>query len=381
MAFRDPASEHPVRFRAAILTPLGRGAVATIGVEGDGVHELVSKYFQPAHRAAWERSQFGRILFGRWVREQGIAEEVVVARCSPTRIEIHCHGGRAAADSILESLCQAGASWIDSEVWLKQDVSDPIRADAQLMLMSTQTERTAAILLDQMRGGLRRELTTIVELLRSNDPTPARARLERLKDLAPVGSHLAEPWKVLFAGRPNVGKSSLVTAILGYERCIVLDQPGTTRDVVRGRTAIDGWPVELSDTAGLRESRDDIESAGIVLAQRHMQQADLVVWVGDVQQPEVPTPSEDSPPSLRIVNKCDLAPKKAAELRGSIATSATEGIGIETLLDAILTRLVAKVPRPGEAVPFTKEQQSAIKLAMEQTSEPEVAATHLSQLL
>src|SRR5690606_16577637 len=91
----------------------------------------------------------------------------------------------------------------------------------------------------------------------------ARRRLAALVDRAPLGLHLTRPWHVALAGAPNVGKSSLLNAVLGYGRAIVFDQPGTTRDVLDAVTAIDGWPVRLTDGAGLRESVDALEAAGV----------------------------------------------------------------------------------------------------------------------
>ena len=96
-----------------------------------------------------------------------------------------------------------------------------------------------------------------------------------------LGLHLTTPWRVVLAGAPNVGKSSLMNAIAGYQRAIVSPTPGTTRDVVTVTTAIDGWPVQLADTAGLRETQDELESAGVALADAAIGEADLVIVVSD----------------------------------------------------------------------------------------------------
>ena len=92
--------------------------------------------------------------------------------------------------------------------------------------------------------------------------------------MAPLGLHLARPWQVVVAGPPNVGKSSLINALAGYPRAIVHWAPGTTRDAVTVETVLDGWPVELCDTAGLRTAGDAVERAGIELARRKMAQAE-----------------------------------------------------------------------------------------------------------
>jgi tRNA modification GTPase len=147
----------------------------------------------------------------------------------------------------------------------------------------------------------------------------ATARVERLSALAEVGSHLTHPWRIVLAGRPNVGKSSLINALVGFERALVHATPGTTRDLVTAASAIDGWPVELIDTAGLRSTGDALEAAGIRLAEGQMAAADLVVLVfdassrGDVDQQQLAT---RWPEALTVYNKCDrCAPSPSARAR------------------------------------------------------------------
>src|SRR5204862_3686687 len=162
----------------------------------------------------------------------------------------------------------------------------PIAAQALLALAGARTERTATIFLDQYRGALRKDLTAIEhDLTHGNHDTAVRA-LNSLLARASLGLHLRQPWKVVIAGRPNDGKSSLMNAILGYQRSIVWHEPGTTRDVLTATTAIDGWPLELIDTAGLRvgravpaDSADPIESEGIARARAQIAAADLTILV------------------------------------------------------------------------------------------------------
>src|SRR5262249_28294725 len=150
--------------------------------------------------------------------------------------------------------------------------------EAELDLARAPTVRTAEILLAQAQGTLDAELRRLIRLV--NDAPPAAlAGIERLSRRAELGTRLVAGWSGALAGRPNAGKSRLLTALAGYERAIVDPTPGTTRDVVTVRTAFDGWPAELADTAGLRASDEPIEASGIALARARQASADLVLLV------------------------------------------------------------------------------------------------------
>ena len=224
---------------------------------------------------------------------------------------------------------------------------DPIAAAARLALADARTVRTAAILLDQYHGALRREFEEMRNAecgMRSKESGTSNSsfliphsslqqRLETLRTLIPLGRHLTSPWRVVLAGRPNVGKSSLLNALAGYARAIVHDQPGTTRDAVTVQTALDGWPVEFCDTAGLRESESPVEQAGVELALRKMSEADLGVLIFDASRPwaaEDQALQEKWPGAVRVHNKCDLPPSSAERPEG-LSVSALTGQGIDLL--------------------------------------------------
>ncbi|MEX2358067.1 MAG: GTPase, partial [Pirellulaceae bacterium] len=186
------------------------------------------------------------------------------------------------------------------------------------------------------------------------------------------GLRLTQPWRVVLAGEPNVGKSSLINALLGYDRAIVFDQPGTTRDLLTATTALEGWPVELTDTAGLRDSTDRLESSGIERAARMIAEADCVVHVMDVtrigQQDETTatwqTLLAESPRRVGVLNKVDLLPTSLTEAEPElIHTSVTTGQGLDRLQSAIATRLVPEVPSAGTPLPFTAAQEEHLAAA------------------
>ena len=130
---------------------------------------------------------------------------------------------------------------------------------------------------------LSREIAHLINLI-GHDATDARQRLDSLIGRARIGLRLLSGWKVVIAGRPNVGKSRLLNALCGFSRAIVDSTPGTTRDLIAFQTALAGWPVELVDTAGLRATNHAIERLGIQLAQGELGTADLVLLVLDRSQ-------------------------------------------------------------------------------------------------
>jgi tRNA modification GTPase len=200
-----------------------------------------------------------------------------------------------------------------------------------------------------------------------------------------LGRHLVEPWRVVLCGRPNVGKSSLINALVGYQRAIVHPLAGTTRDVVTAATAIDGWPIELADTAGLRRDGHPLEQAGIDLARQKMATADLLILVSDATQAW----SEDDeallrswPKAILVHNKADLAPCRAPRPPG-LSTSALTGEGIGELAVSVGTRLVPNPPPSGAPVPFTAGHVGLLVAAHQAASRQDLgaAAQALASLL
>jgi tRNA modification GTPase len=336
--------------RVAVLTPPGTGAIATVAVVGPAAWDIVSRRFRPAAgKPLPETPPLHRVWFGALGHEA--ADEVVVAvrAVDPELwVEVHCHGGRQVVRWVVEQLvsdgCKPGqwqevATHTPSNGW----AFDPRALEP---LSNAPTLRTANILLDQYHGAFARDVEAI---LAAND----LARLRRLHALAPVGRHLVEPWRVVVAGPPNVGKSSLVNALAGFQRSVVSPTAGTTRDVVTTPVALDGWPVELADTAGLRDADEELEAAGIGRARDQLRAADLTVWVMDATDPN-PAPPPDALNPVVVANKCDQPAAWAlTSVPDLTPVSALTGDGVAGLIGEIVRRLVPVVPDPGEGVPFT----------------------------
>jgi len=369
------------QLRVVQLTPPGRGAVATLLVEGPGAVEVVDSRLRTGDGRPLKSRPIGQLVLGRFGVGMGggPTEHIIVRRRGDRAVELHCHGGDAAVAMVENGLVELGCRVVSWRDWAVEHYRDPTVAAARAALAEACTQRTASILLDQYQGALRRALKQIDQFLRINDTAGASELIKTLSARSELGLHLVRPWRVVLSGATNVGKSSLVNALVGYARTIVHHTPGTTRDVVNVSTAVDGWPVELCDTAGLGD--EAMQRAGIRKAERRLAEADLVVVVFDVTRPWSESDRrliEAYPEALVVGNKSDLVawsstttpvcaegsyeePDRRARLgvcfgKNWITTSALTGAGIDAVVRAIADRLVPDPPPPGAAVPFTAAQ-------------------------
>lgn len=330
------------------------------------------------------RQRIGAIVYGRW-RQGDADEDLVVCRRTDDTTEIHCHGGVISAQRTLTAFADAGCrieTWRD---WVRTECA-PVEAEARAALARAPTRRTAAVLLDQCHGALG---TAIDRLLAEIDAGRYALASDLIADLiarVPLGRRLVQPARVVVAGRPNVGKSSLVNALVGYQRSIVMDFPGVTRDALAVDAAIDGWPLELIDVAGLGASRDPMAHAASARAIEEVERADLTLWVFDATE-AISTPDVDlaqtaeveingclrhsgastrggaSTPSiapLAVVNKWDLMPADQRAPNGALAVSAQTGWGLGALRSAIILALVPGAPPPGAPVPFDERHEKRL---------------------
>ena len=151
---------------------------------------------------------------------------------------------------------------------------------------------------------------------------------------------------------------------MGFQRALVIDHPGTTRDIVTAQTAIDGWPVELADTAGIRLATEPLEAAGIQHAQHYLASSDLIVLVLDATRPVTPVERKliaKYKNAIIVVNKCDLVATPTAISAESWRTSARTGAGLESLLQGIAGHLVPHPPIRRAPVPFEQHHVDALR--------------------
>ena len=361
--------------RVAVLTPAGRGAIASLVVDGSIEQVDWDRLFSAANQRPLAEQAVGRICLGHWGDGQdGLpTEQIVVCRIGFERIELHCHGGSAAVDRILQDLADVGVircEWTELIETKDGTGGKPARRfeiEVAKGLAAATTWRTAEVLLDQQAGVLGQALHRL-ETVGWGQGEQAEAMLGELLEWSELGRQLEKPPTVALVGAPNVGKSSLLNALLGFGRAIVWDEPGTTRDVISGHTALEGWPLRLVDTAGLRETDDEIEAVGVEYARRELDAADLVVLVVDGPQGV----DEDSrrlmdelSDALVVANKSDLGDVAEGELPGdALMVSALTGAGIDRLAAVIAERLVPEVPGLGTAVPVSERLIGSLERAV-----------------
>ena len=297
---------------------------------------------------------FGQLIDPKAPEETG--EDVVVARTDETGFVIHGHGGAAVIARTARILSQLGAEESDVDYWrIHQNVSEENRKILS-MLEQAPTYRTASILLDQYNGAGRRTRERIALLRADGKEEQAQELEKRFYETKAVARHLLVPWRVVFIGRPNVGKSSLLNAILGFQRSIVNAQQGTTRDLVQAQTTIDGWLFEFVDAAGIRETTDELEREGVSRAKNAIAEADLVVRLFDdadsmttIERERATESFRSNVPTIDVMNKCDLDTTPQTD-ESVLRVSAVDGTGIESLLQAIVQTLIPNPPQPGDGV-------------------------------
>lgn len=358
---------------ACRLTAPLPSAIATISVRGHQAFRTIASILQCNNSDSFWT--IGRIRFLKWPVLSDF-EHVVVCRVDENTVEIHCHGGVAVSTAILQSLEQAGCKIVEAneletaqhKQLSEQDVdtlATSIQRHCREALIQTLSERAAGILLDQAAGALHDSLVHLISLIEQADWLEARAHLDLLFRWNDLGKHLVEPWRVVLAGPPNVGKSSLINALSGQSVAIVHHEAGTTRDWIESATMIDGWLVTLTDTAGIRDTDEQIEREGVRRAREQVIQADLVVLVIDAtigwtsQHDQILQLCDQRPDKVRLLvawNKCDLTADRQTSAftltRDIPAVHCSAPNQVEKLIEALSFALVPEAPKPGQAVVF-----------------------------
>ena len=385
---------------AAISTPFGEGAVALIRLSGPDATAIVDRIFNgkcKPSEAVSRVQQFGRI------HDNGeIIDEVLLtvfrAPASYTGedlVEIYCHGGILVTRRILLLLLDHGATSAGPGEFTQRAFlngkMDLTQAEAVMDLIRARTSLALRAAAGQLEGRLGERIREIREMLleilahveafidfpdEEIDPDTGAALLEKLGVVqtgisallrtADQGRILREGVRTVICGRPNVGKSSLLNRLLGYERAIVSEIPGTTRDTIEEVISLRGIPLRLVDTAGLRESRDQIEREGMDRTRRQVEQADLVLEIFDAgAPPEAAGPeTAELPPTIAVLNKTDLGVHEGWRDAAVIRVSCKTGDGLDALADAIFSRVMGgSVNTADVSVAINARHQACLKNA------------------
>src|SRR5881397_2300022 len=387
---------------AAISTPPGEGAIALVRVSGANAVQIADKIFrgkEEPSRFASHVQHLGEIV---GAENQLIDQVLLSIHRAPASyagedlVEISCHGGTLVSAKVLEACLRAGAraarpgefterAFLSGKMDLTQAeaVIDLIRARTDLALRSA-TEQLEGRLGDQIRK-IRDELIALLAHINASIDFPEEgiapdegetlcARLDCILEqiaallaTADQGRVLREGVRVVIYGATNAGKSSLLNRLLGYDRVIVSDTHGTTRDTIEETVNLDGLPIRLLDTAGLRTSASELESEGIARTEKSMQLADLRLHIADRSAPK-PThfngQAGDSNEIL-VLNKSDLPEESDWKNFPALRISCLTGEGLPQLQKEILTRIRQQNLRPESAIAINTRHRDCLRRALE----------------
>lgn len=366
---------------AAISTAIGESGVSIIKISGEKSKEITSRIFKLKNGRNFMDMKPWTLGYGHIIdpETEDHIDEVIVSYFRGPRsftaedvVEINCHGGRVPSERVLSTLFLAGARPAEPGEFTKRAFLngrlDLSQAEAVIDIINSKTELSMKAAISQSEGKLsgeirevRNALLNILAFIEVTVDFPEEdlefttgeevtgkldgiiQRVDRLLRTAEEGKIIRDGLKVVIIGKPNVGKSSLLNALLMENRAIVTDVPGTTRDVIEEYLNIDGIPVILTDTAGIRDTQDVVERIGVDRSKEKLEQADLVVLLLDKSRP---LDQEDldildfigDRKRITLLNKTDLEERmdyNAADLTDAISISALNGFGIQALKDRI----------------------------------------------
>lgn len=381
---------------AAIATPPGTGAIAVVRMSGPQAHEI-------AVACCGRRLEPRRATLVRLRRQDGsvVDEAVATYFAAPASytgedvVEISCHGGMLVTRRVLECLLAAGACPAEPGEFSRRAFThgklDLTRAEAVMDIISAGSDLALRAAQNQLQGAISSRVEAAADQLISTaahlgayidfpeeEISPdtmeqlaaamqdVRRDLQQLLDTADEGRFLREGVRTAIIGAPNVGKSSLLNMLLGYERAIVSNVAGTTRDTIEESVSLAGLRLRLTDTAGLHESADAIECAGMERSRRAGAEADLVLEVADITQPPpAPLALPEGSARLLLLNKADLPPHPAWEGVQAIRLSCRTGQGRAELEQAIAQLFLHQDATAADFAAINTRHRFALRQAIE----------------
>jgi tRNA modification GTPase len=379
---------------AALATPPGRSAVAVVRLSGTGAFAVAAHVVEEFRS---DRPRVAALATFRDAAGEPIDRGLCTVFPAPASytgedlVELSCHGGLLAPARLLAALHEAGARPAAPGEFTRRAVLngklDLVQAEAVGDLIDAITPAQARMALQQLDGGLSQRLADLRERLietqgllaydidfpdEDDGPVPRSRIAARLEDVAdrisgllataPAAERLREGALLVLAGRPNAGKSSLFNALLGAERTLVTEIPGTTRDAVEAHTDFLGWPVRLVDTAGLWDAPDRIDRLGIEVSRRYLAAADLVLLCVETGR----SPGTDEltlageRPTLMVRTKADL---NGGTGGSGLEVSTVSGAGLGELRRAAAERVFAGRPALADLEPALTRERHRTALA------------------
>lgn len=369
----------------AIATPIGEGGISIIRISGNNALDMASSIFRPKNKQDIKNMKTYTMRYGNVINAENneIVDDVILSYMKgpysytgENVVEINCHGGVVATNRVLNEIVKSGArlaepgeftkrAFLNGKLDLSQAeaVIDIIRAKTELSMKSAIMQSKGS--LSKEIGELRKYLLNVLALIEyavdfteddediiddnllSQIKDGINKTIERIKKLlknADEGKIIRDGLNMVIVGKPNVGKSSLLNALLREKRAIVTDIPGTTRDIIEEYINIDGIPVRIIDTAGIRDTEDTVEKIGVERSKEKIEEADLVVLMMDSSrevddEDKLIIDAVKDKKYITLLNKIDLNRKISDDIMGNlrniIEISAKNEIGIDNLKDKI----------------------------------------------
>ena len=399
---------------AAIATGHSPTAIGIVRVSGQGCFACCDRVFRAFNGSPFSQQTPRNMVFGEMLDAQGrVIDQGLAVRFPGPRsytgedsAEFHCHGSPVVLRELLSALFAAGARQAKAGEFTRRAFLngqlDLTQAEAVIDLIDAETASAARNAAAQLDGGLRRALEPIQDALLDitsrfyavvdypdediEDVKPeqvaealssAEKQLSSLLATCQRGKVLKSGVRTAIVGRPNAGKSSLLNALAGYERAIVTDIPGTTRDTVEESVLCGGVLLRLIDTAGIRDTEDVVEQKGVERSRKALESADLVLAVVDGSVPltdedlEVLRLAAENPRWIAVFSKCDLWDTKAHSVgiigspapAASVTLSSVTGEGLGDLENAVAALFPAGDPKEAGSLLTDQRQEEAVRRA------------------
>lgn len=368
---------------AAISTAVGEAGIGIVRISGKDAIDIGNSVFRGINTKQLNVGDNRKLIYGHIVDGEEIVDEVLITYMKEpftyTRenmVEVYCHGGIIPVRKVLELLLRSGARLAEPGEFTKRAFLngrlDLSQAEAVMDIIESKTDKSYEVSLKQLEGSLSHKVRDIGNLLlamiahvevsidfpdhevdeityeeMTRDAKIVKEEIKRLLSTADRGKILRDGLNTIILGKPNVGKSSLLNAILRENRAIVTDIPGTTRDIIEEFINIDGIPLKIVDTAGIRDTEDIVEKLGVDRAKETVEMADLIIAVFDASRE---LSQEDysiielikDKKTIALLNKSDLKTvydedylKKLLNGKHVIPSSMTTGIGVDILENSI----------------------------------------------